>query len=163
MIVEIATLGATLLVAVFTFYLAWQANRLTARAVKVEADKLTLDWGRRVTECLSACVALRMLNPDALDQNAFRIERRALRARLFALLEEGRLFIGHASDEEDRHDSLLALAEAAEFMDGRSFLLPEDGDYEDTRRPQIRLLRTALRRFTSGLQRSVGDEWVMND
>ncbi|MEO0760879.1 MAG: hypothetical protein AAFZ09_03585, partial [Pseudomonadota bacterium] len=81
-IVDVLTLIATALIAVWTYLISRQANRIAARAVEVEADRMLLDWAADTIDAMARATALRLRDEKAIDRDDFHAERRALRARL---------------------------------------------------------------------------------
>lgn len=157
-IVDVLTLIATALIAVWTYLISRQANRIAARAVEVEADRMLLDWAADTIDAMARATALRLRDEKAIDRDDFHAERRALRARLVAAHHTGRLFLSETDGRP--HAAIAALEEAAAFLDGRSFRSPRAEDWHTTRKAQVATLRTLTHRFTHAVQASVGDAWL---
>ncbi|MEM6971392.1 MAG: hypothetical protein AAF577_01205 [Pseudomonadota bacterium] len=157
-LIDLLTLFATALIAVFTFVIARRANQIAARAVDVEADKMLLEWAQDTLDALARATALRLRDDRAVDHASFHAERRELRTRLVAAHHTGRLFL--AGPDGKDHTALEVLQQAASFLDGRSFRAPKPDDFEATRRPQVTELTGITRSFTAAVQQSVGDAWV---
>ncbi|MGF1544515.1 MAG: hypothetical protein ACFB00_08470 [Parvularculaceae bacterium] len=157
--VNAVTLVATVFIAIATSRLAARANLLSGRAVRLEADKLFIEWGEKALNRLAAATALRLVGEGDIDARDFKAERHRLRAELFALIGQGELFLLPADHDGEKPPALAALEEAANLLSGASFRPPTEGDYETVRRAQVKQIREIMRRFTADLQARVGDAW----
>jgi hypothetical protein len=138
---------------------ARQANAITQRSIRIEADKHVFEWGQRCLNVLSRASSLRLISEGQITEEAFRQERRELRATLFALTEEGALVF--VKDGAGTNEPILAaLRGVTDCLDGRRFEPPAADDYNTVRQPQNATIRQHTRAFMQGVQAKVGDEWL---
>lgn len=154
--IEFLTLAATLVIAVTTGYIAHRANSISHAAMKLEADKLLIDWSQRTASVVSRAVSLRLLNEHAITVADFASQRRELRAEVFAMIAEGRILLRSATEPA----ALSALETIAKSLDGRGFGAPEHGDYDTVRRRQVGALRGALDAFVTDIQGRISSDWL---
>lgn len=150
---------ATSALAIAAVAIAFRANEIAGRSVRVEADKLVLEWAQRCLHCLSNASSLRLISDGQIEDDEFREQRRSLRAELFALKEEGALFF-HKGQGEVLEPALAALDATTKCMDGRRFEPPKPGDYDAVRKVQNLEIRSQTRSFIQSVQARVGNEWL---
>lgn len=159
-VIDILNVIATSALAIAAIVIAWKANDLAGRSVRVEVDKHVFEWGQRCLSCLSQASSLRLMSDTEIDTAEFKKRRREIRAEVFSLKEEGALFFIKNGQTAHSDPALDALHNVTFCMDGRKFLPPEKGDYDKIREPQNMELRKQSRRLIAAVQRRVGDEWA---
>jgi hypothetical protein len=166
MIIETLDLFATSALAVAAVTLTFHANKLTgqsnkisARNVRLEADKHILEWAKRCLNALSATTSLRLNSHEQITSAEFREKRMALRSEMFALAEEGMLFFG--TDAKTNVDNVVGtIMNVTKSLDGTKFVPPTSDDYDRVRRPQVSELRELTRTFVEQMRNHLGDEWT---
>ncbi|MCT8996811.1 hypothetical protein [Chelativorans intermedius] len=158
---EFLDLVATSTLAIAAVALAREANQIATRSARVESDKLLLEWGQRTLECLSFASSLRIMDEVNISATDFDEKRRDLRARLFALKEEGILFFAKGTENAQSIPAICAISKVTDIMDGKTFHYPREGDWELSRRRQNNEIRAATRDFIKALQGRVGNEWLI--
>ncbi len=159
MILDLLNIIATSALAVGAILVARQANQITKRSIRIEADKHVFEWGQRCLNCLSRASSLRLTQDGHITDEDFARTRQALRAELFALKEEGELFFNKASERSDE-PALLALYEVTRCLNGSKFRPPAADDYDQVRKPQNDAIRGQTRAFVRSVQEKVGTEWM---
>ncbi|MEM0977500.1 MAG: hypothetical protein AAGJ34_08195 [Pseudomonadota bacterium] len=162
LIASLLDVSASIILAVAALFLAWKANTTSQRAVTIERDKHILEWGQRCLVVISQVVSLRLKSRETIELEEFNARRRAFKADLYALREEGTLFFLKDTDDY-KEPCLVELWEITKSLDGRIFKYPEPGEeYSEQREPQMKKIRGHTRAFISAIQKKVGTEWLID-
>ncbi len=147
------------LIATQTNLIAKQANTISQTSMRIEADKILLDWGQRCTRVISDAVALRIVDEKHIEQSAFVEKRRALRRDLISLHDEGEILF-KVTNVEQPPAALQAIKDASDTLNGKSFKAPTPNDYETQRQPQMKELRRCIRNLRNDLQNILAADWL---
>lgn len=156
--IEFLTFVATVATAIIAANIAKQANKISGATLRLEADKLLIEWTQRTIRTLSGAVALRLLSEKHTTAAAFKEKRRDLRAEMFTLLDEGKVLLRQPNGSP-LPPMLAALERACNALDGRTFEPPKEGDYDQCRAPKINILRQEIRTITDTAQSLISNEW----
>lgn len=174
-LIGISTFGAAIYVAYQTQNIANSADKLTAtsntialQANRIEAEKMLICWGQRVTSKVSEMIELRLLseddflaypdtnNPDTKNSDtskAFYDRRRQIRSQFYALAAEGQILLTGAPNP-----ALAALNRLGEFS--KNLKPPQGDDYDSMRKGDVTKLRDLQTEFVRKMQQQLELDWL---
>lgn len=155
-ILSACTLASALWIGFSTNKIAKQANDISSNALAIERDKIIMDWSRRVSNCYSETIALRMMNHDAitLSKLNFHDERRKLRTKAYSLIDEGGLFLPENGDILNDLKSNLA-----ESLKGTVFKPFDKDNYNELLAKKFKVNSS---NFTIQAKKLVRGKWEVN-
>ncbi|ATG49559.1 hypothetical protein CEW89_19470 [Celeribacter ethanolicus] len=157
--IDFLTFVASFATAAIAATIAIKANKISHASMRLEADKLLIEWSQQAVSAISDSVALRLLKESDISEAEFNTERRALRNKLFALKDAGHVLMRTSSKERELPAGLKSLEEATNILNGTKFCYPEKGDYETVRKHQVNALREQSRALTESIQQTISSEW----
>lgn len=148
---------AAIIFATAAVMIAVAANRISSQSQRLAEDKHVFEWSRGVLGVVSEAVSLRFR--DSMEHSRFDAERRRLQARLYALRDEGAVFLVKDYTAQKEHEALACVQAIAEEMKHKSFRAPDDMSRAD-RGEQAAVMRGHANAFVRAVQGQVGAHWL---
>ena len=157
-ILQVTDIGLSLIIAAATIWIAFAANKISKSQLEMDIAKQKMDWCRACLQSMSKAVSLARHTPSEILPPDFELKRREIRAEIFALRNEGELFLLPSEGKLEDLDSLTALKCILSEMNGERFLPPEKEISEDQNRVRANI-KKALENFRFSMRGQFGSVW----